>query len=182
MSLIDHLESFLGQIDKGWKDRSSRANLSVACFKDMPFDGATTFCTLGLSEFVLPMGEREIRQELVFSAYEPFDSNSIASFLSTFAETIHDDNRALLRGDVIGPSSPIIFGTVLNAAYIAVPMVYDHDFAVYSESDPPTVFAWVVPIHETEADFVRRQGWKNFETVLEDQDPDLWDLHRNSVV
>jgi hypothetical protein len=181
MSIITHLESYLGLIDKGWKDPAIGTRLQVVSFKDVPFDGARTYSTLGLSDHVLAIRDRYIRQELIFSAYERFDHDQIASFLGTFAETVAKDHRALDR-IVIGPSAPIIRGVLLNSVYITQPSVYNESLAFYDgPEDTRTAVSWVIPIHETEADLVRLHGWETFETALEAQDPDLWDLHRDSI-
>lgn len=125
---------------------------------------------------------RYIRQELVFTAYRNFQSEQIASFLSTFAEYLVSANKALLHGDFIGPETPIIFGTVLNSIYSTVPMIFEEDFAVFHDSSPPTVFVWIIPIHEEEANYIRFNGWDKFEDLLEREDPELWDLTRVPVV
>jgi hypothetical protein len=183
MTLIDHLENHLGEISHGWKDNSSVFDFRVVSFENQPFGGVRTYSTLGLSDFILPMVKtKEIRQELIFSANERFDIEQVASFLSTFAESIASSNKALLRGDIIGPTGPVIFGTLLNSVYSAIPVVFEESFAVFDETNPPTVFVWVIPIHETEVNFVRSKGWKKFEAMLESKEPDLWNLTRDPIV
>ncbi len=180
--MIKHLEDHLGKINFGWKDPSIGRNLQVVSFANTPFDGVTTYSTLGLSEQILPMGTNLIRHELIFSAYNRFNSEEIASFLSTFAESMVKDNKALLQGDCVGPSSPVILGTLLNSIFVSHPSIINKDLSVYYGSAPPTIFAWVVPIHEAEAEFIRAKGWKAFDSLLEEKDPDLWDLHRTAIV
>lgn len=113
MSLIKHVESFLGEIEQAWK---SDKGIRVARFPDKPVEGMATYVNLGLGDHVLPMrGERTVRQELVFTADEHYPPAQIASFLLTFSEFIISKHQALLRGDVIGPSDPIIPGVPVNA-------------------------------------------------------------------
>lgn len=182
MSIIDHIEAFLGPINEGWKLSESSSGIKVIGFREQPFKGVVTYVTLGLSEHALPMPDnRNVRQELVFSADERFDKGAIASFLATLAEFVLSKSQALLRGDVIGPSAPIISGVPLNAVYAAIPVVYDDGFATYKGTTPPTVLVWIIPLHEEEAEFVKRTGWSKFEEILEITEPDLWDLNRARV-
>jgi len=70
----------------------------------------------------------------------------------------------------------------LNAIYAAIPVVFDEGFATYSDTSPPTIFVWLIPLHGTEAKFVKKNGWSQFEDILEAKDPDLWDLNRDPVL
>lgn len=181
--LVEHLESLLGPIDAGWQNDKSKSGIAVARFRDQPWEDVSTFATLGLSNHVLPMGaERDVRQELVFVAEGGFADAAIASFLQTFAEFVVDHHRALLRGDVIGPSKPIVPETHMNAIYAAIPVLHDERLQTFDGTRPPTVLVWVVPLHAAEAIFVRKHGWEAFEDRLEAADPNLSDLQRGPAV
>lgn len=183
MTIIQHLETHLGEISKGWRDKHSKNRIQVVEFHNQPFDGVVTYITLGLSDVVFSIAEdKKIRQELVFSSYKRFSSEQIASFLSTFADHLVAKDKGLLRGDVFGPSSSIILGTLLNSVYAAIPVVFDESICVYKETTPPTVLVWIIPIHEEEANFIRTAGWNKFEELMEEEDPDLWDLGRTSLI
>jgi len=125
---------------------------------------------------------RDVRQEFIFAAYDRFESTHVASFLQTFAEFVVEEHRALRRGQVIGPSEPVIPGIRLNAVYTAIPVLHDERLRTFDGTRPPTIFAWIVPIHEEEADYVRERGWEAFEERLEANDGDLCDLERESVL
>jgi hypothetical protein len=182
-SLIAHIEGLLGHIDSGWSTGSGSTQIQVAKFVDQPFRCATTYVTLGLSDHVFSMPRaREVRQEFVFTAYDRFPGEQIASFMLTFCERLIVMKQALLRGDVVGPSDPIIPGVAVNAVYATVPVVFDDAFHTYSGSSPPTVMVWLLPLLSSEAGFVKRNGWSQFEDILETEDPDLWDLNRKSII
>lgn len=182
MNLISHLESHLGSISRGFKDANSESPISVAIFADQPFVGATTYVTIGLSRKVLRGSSIQgLRQELIVSTHSEFDDKQVSSFLMTFADSIAKEGRCLCRGEVIGPSGPVIFGTLMNSVYCTVPMVYSDSISVFKDSTPQTVFVWVIPIYEEEANFVRNFGWKAFEAELEREEADVWSFHRRSV-
>jgi antitoxin YqcF len=182
-NIADHLESFLGSIDYGWKDNDSENAISVARFRNQPVDGMSTYVTLGLSHHVLSMpNKREVRQELVFSTFDTVPRDDIVSFLLSFSDFILTKHEALLRGQVIGPADPIISGSSMNAVYASMPVIFDDEFATFEGTSPSTVFVWLIPIFENEAKYIQEYGWEVFEDVLEQQDPDLWDVVRKPVV
>jgi hypothetical protein len=181
--LVGHVESILGRIDAGWSDEESESGIVVVRARDQPDKGASTYVTLGLSRHVLAMGAgHEVRQELVFAADHRVEGGHIAAFLQSFAEFVVGEHRALLRGEVIGPSEPVLPGTRLNAVYAAMPVLHDERLRILEGTQPPTVFVWVVPLHEEEAGFVREHGWEAFEDRLEAAEVELCDLDRESVV
>lgn len=180
--LVRHIETTVGRIDSGWMPEASGTGIVVARIHDQPDEGTSTFVTLGLSRHLLVMTSgREVRQEFIFAARDRFESQQIASFLQTLAESVGQSHHALLRGDVVGPSDPLIPGIRLNAGYAAIPVLHDPRLRTFDRTDPATVFVWIVPIHGEEADFVRRNGWETFEERLEEAEIDLCDLERNPI-
>ena len=177
--IVQHLEGHLGKIDRGWGDAG---DIQVVQFLDQPQKDVVTYTTLGLSSTPLPMKQgRTVRQELLVSVDSSFESKSIASFLVTFAEYVRAQNRALLRGDVVGPSEPLIPGARASAVYAAMPVFFDDDFATYRGSSPPTVLVWLIPLPFEDADLVKTRGWEAFENELESTAVDFWDLNRSPV-
>ena len=175
-NLVEHLETHLGRIAGGWGDA---ADIQIVQFPDQPQRSVVTYSTLGLSSALLPIGQgRTVRQELLVSVNASFDSESVASFLVTFAEYVRGQGRALLRGDVVGPSEPLVPGVRARAVYAAMPVFFDDDFATYRGSSPPTVIVWLVPLPLEDAKYVRTQGWESFEDKLEAACVDFWDLNR----
>jgi hypothetical protein len=169
-------------MDFGWTLPESSNGVQVVRFRGRPVATASTCVTIGLSRHILQMpGGREVRQELAFTAYDHFNAEGIASFLLTFSDHIVKKHAALLRGQVVGPSDPIISGISLNAVYVAIPVLFDDSFATFDNTSPPTVFVWALPLHTSEANYVRYNGWNALEDLLEEKDPDLLDLNRQPI-
>jgi len=165
-TIIEHLESHLGMIERGWGE----PELQVAKFVGTPDAGVSTFCTIGLSRTPLPMRDgRLVRQELLVSVAASYQDDAVASFLLTFSEYVLSKNRALLRGDVVGPAQPLIPGVSASAVYCAMPVFFPDEFVTYRGSDPSTVLVWLVPQPPAEAEFSRRVGWDRYETTLEEE-------------
>ncbi|MFM0741453.1 suppressor of fused domain protein, partial [Paraburkholderia xenovorans] len=66
MTIIEHLEKFLGPIDQGWSDANTntagkQSGLMIARFSNFPSDDASTYATIGLSHTILNLpNKREV--------------------------------------------------------------------------------------------------------------------------
>jgi hypothetical protein len=184
MTIIENLEINLGLIAEGWKNDSTVGDvLQVVRFADQPFKGASTFSTIGLSEskVLLPKGTY-CRQELIFTAWDSYPAEHVASFLLTFAEFVRGTQRPLLRGDVVGPSVPLIPEVTANSVYATSPVIFPETLAQYDGDATATVIVWLVPLMGAECSFVKERGWSRFEDALENANPDLLHLNRPSIV
>jgi len=181
-SLPDHYEQHLGEIARGWSDEKRMHGIQVVSFDGQPEAGVRTFATLGLSRHVVDLPARQIRQELLMSANEAFPSDAVAGLVLSLAEHVLQRGKALLRGEVIGPETPLIAGSTLTAIYVTNPSPFDESLTEFVSELPATVFAYLIPITEAEAGLVRERGWNWFEDELERQNPDIWDLGRTESV
>lgn len=149
-------------------------------FDDAPDDGLVRYSTLGLSRHVIDLPDKAVRQELVMCLQRRFAGNGIVSVLATVGEMLIARHQALLRGEVLRGSGSIPPGGSLDSLYAAAPVMLPDEFGTYP-SDPPTVFVWLVPIHDAEAALVATHGWLWFEQQLVERQPDLYDLRRAEI-
>jgi Suppressor of fused protein (SUFU) len=183
MTGIDvHIERNLGLMDCGWASTEGPAGVQVCLFRDRPIAGAVTYSTLGLSKHVLkiPSG-RTVRQEMLLAVTASFEHANLSKLLFHVAERTIRGGRALLRGDVVPLGYPLAPRSILNNLYVSLPVIFPEALASCEETDPATVFAWLVPISDAEAGFVHASGWSAFEATLEATDPDLLDVTRRST-
>lgn len=181
MKLYDHMELYLGKISEGWAPEEEGFNIQVVRFNSVPFDGISTYATLGLSNFILNINSKQVRQELIFSAYDTYPADEVASFLMTFAEYIANGGTGLLRGEIkMGP--PLIRNVKSNGVYASIPVVFADELQVFNGGDSPVVFVWLIPITDTDAHFVIKNGWNKFEEELEQNNCDLWDLNSGKKI
>jgi hypothetical protein len=178
-----HLERHLGPIARGWAPGGGQTGVHVCLFEDRPVPSTVTYATLGLSRHVLnlPRG-REVRQELLLSVADGFADDDLSKLLAYVAEGLLREHHALLRGQVLPLGRPVSRASRCNSLYVAPPVVFPDELATCTDTLPPTVFAWLVPIHAAEAALVSQLGWNEFEDRLERVDPNLFDLERSSVV
>lgn len=183
MTIVDHAEKYLGEIDQGWKDDGCEEGLQIISFRDCPAKSATTYMSLGLSEHVFKLSEsKRVRHELVFSAYSTALPALIVSFLLSLCESIISRHKAVLRGEVIPLSNEIAKKIGFDAVYCSIPVFFHDKFSAYDESFPSTVVILMLPIYKSERDFIAVHGWDEFEDLLEEKDPDLCALDRDPVI
>lgn len=184
--LIKHCEDHLGPISFGWSTDAAGARLpfQVALFERSPLPGVRVLCTLGLSNLPLRIGQggRRLRQELVAMFRETDGPGSLPGVLQQLGTEALGIDTAYAPGDVIGPRGELRAGATVSAIYTALPVYLPDSFHVCRSTPEPVVFAWMVPITDAEADFVRARGRDAFEGALESVDPDLLNTSRESIV
>lgn len=179
MSLPNHYEQHLGEIDRGLIDEKRMHGIQVVSFDGQPEVGVRTFATLGLSRHIVDLsGARQIRQERLMSANETFSSGAVAGLVLSLAEHVLQRGKALLRGEVIGPWKLVVAGSTLTEIYVTNPSPFDSSLTEFVSELPASVFAYLIPITQAEAALVRERVWNWFEDELERQNPDIWDLVR----
>ena len=186
MTLIDHVEKYLGKIQEGWTTTFEGKALpfQVARTARGPAPNSVAYVTLGVSGQPMPspMSDKQIRQEFVMAVATPDMQAGIPGLLQQVATEVLARNRPLLRGEVIGPRGPLFQDSSAQALYVSLPAYFPDEFAVYeSASHGPVVMAWLVPITSKEAQFISRYGWDRFEDELVEKDPDLLDVYRRSL-
>jgi hypothetical protein len=185
MTLVDHFEAHLGAMTVGWARDADDVALpfQIARYQGQGDLSRICFATLGLGQYSLasPTSGRDTRLELLMLASNEVDATAVPALLTQVALTAIRTNRALLRGDVVGPAGPLVTGSKMEAFYVTSPAYFQPEFAVYHDTEGPIVVAWLVPISVSEADFVTRSGWDAFEDLLVEADPDLADMHRAPI-
>lgn len=180
--ITEYLENYVGDIDYEWSLAEQKYN-NIRCVKipNQPFENLTTYSTVGLSDYPLQMNDRFVCQELLFSVYSSYSPKDVASFLLAFAEYLIDMKEGLLRGEVTGPNDPIFPFTAMNAVYASLPAFFEGDFHVLEADSKAVVFVWLIPLYESEAQYIQKEGWEDFETLLESAECEFWNLNREAL-
>lgn len=185
-NLPDHLERTLGMIEGAETTEPDGAKLPFSLVRYTPgvLPDTVAYTTLGLSRYQLPPKSVDghlIRFELLILTPVEFDPSQALSFLYQIGTSVLQKNLALLRGDVIGPASPLIDGSDVCGFYVSSPSYFPSEFRKYTGPEGDIVIAWLIPITAKEAEFVIQHGWNEFEDALVEQDPDLVDFSRRGI-
>jgi len=179
--LVKHYEFSLGTVSRGWSDEKSKYKVQIICFNNCPESDTSTLATLGMSDYALKSRRfPAIQQELLVSANEGTDLTQLAGFLMSFAESLIESERALLRGEVVGPGNFILSNSRLNCIFVTNPSPLPEALIKHVRDD--LIFVYLIPIYLSEAQIARERGWSFFEEELERQNPDIWDFGRRSMV
>ena len=178
-----HLEHYLGRPDRTFLPDDRGSTLEVLRFTDTPVPGVVTYATSGLSLQELSMSEEvKTRQELVLAVDGNHAGDDMAKLLFYMAEGVAKSRKALLRGEAIDMVAELVSGTKLTNLYASIPTAFPAGFQSCWETDPVTIFVWLVPLTDAEADFARVKGWNWFEKEIEKQRPDLLDAGRAEMM
>ena len=182
--LVAHLETYLGAIAGGWSRDAAGVPMrfQVVRFDDRPDQGLVTYSTLGLSDHVIDLPMKAVRQELVMAVRRPSAGPHVVSVLATVGDWMLERHQGLLRGEVLRNGGAIPEGGSLDSLYASVPVMLPDGFATMATTDPATVFVWLIPVSDEEAGLVATHGWPWFEERLIERQPDLFDLNRSAIV
>lgn len=185
---IRHVERHLGRIQKGWMhDRAGeRLPYSVARFDDAPVAGATSFLSLGLSKTDLRLGNgsRRLRQELLVASSNGGDMDAfLVDALQHFASATLQNGQAYSARSLVKLSWHPPAASEVAGFYVAAPIYYPEALHLFeAPGRDPILIAWLVPVTKAEGLFVLESGWEAFEDRLVEEDPDLLDWSRRSIV
>ncbi|PSL41050.1 suppressor of fused protein SUFU [Planomicrobium soli] len=185
-SIISFLEEHLGKLEAGWLslEMDCQHDFQVNLFDDVPFEGATTYSTIGVSEYPLwDAKHTRFFQEAIIISKKEFGVENIPGILMQVADRLLASKHLMLRGNVIGPAGPLFESSKLEALYVTSPVYFNEEFYVFQQSsEKEVIMVWLVPITKNEAAYITEFGWEQFEELLEIVDPDLTDFHRDSIV
>lgn len=185
-SLIGHYEKYLGAIQHGWSRSADATEMPfqvVEC-RGGPFQGISAFATAGMSrkELMSATSRKVIRQELLFAAPTDFGARNIPGLLQQIGTQAIVRGLAYLRGDVIGARGCLLERKAFEAVYVTIPVYFPEALKTCkSDEGYDIVIAWLVPITRPEALYVREHGWEKFESLLQQEDPNLFDFDRTSL-
>lgn len=185
--LYNHLEKVLGIPVDMAKARHSqdrkKAGFDLYRFENVPFEGALTFCSAGMSENPLKQADGSlVRNEILFTTYPPFLNDELYNLLFAAGNMFLEEQRAVTLGQLMMLEEPIVKGSAMEALFFYSPVYFPDEMYLYDMTDPPVVFAWAIPVTQKEAEFIEENGHEAFSDLLNDEDPDLADLLRESVV
>ena len=150
-------------------------------FRNSPIAGATTVATAGLSETLAP----PLGNELLFTCYDRYYTESVQQLVVSIADLLAAEARqtgARLRpGAVLGPRGPLLGSTEMTVLGVFPPAIYDPGLARITIPEGEVTVCWLLPLYESESDWLTRHGFSEFVKRLHILDPDFLDLRRRPI-
>jgi hypothetical protein len=148
-------------------------------YNGVPSEDVVALATFGFSAVPLHM----FRQELLVLCYERFASGDLVRSLAGIVETVAAGEHPLMQGEVLtlAPKGPIDERSSMVGFYSAVPSYFPDEFQLVDDNDMSVDIGWLIPLYQSEVDWIGEHGWEAFEVLLLERDPDVLDLARPAL-
>jgi hypothetical protein len=163
-------------------DAEERSRVAILQAPDRPWQGVTSYSTIGLSDVRIPREvEPPLGAELLGVATT--DVPQFPEALSTAAFFWINDGWEPEPGacfrDVVRMHLP---DTRLPHFLLVEPNLWDHEFASRVVGDKTVAWLMAIPVSEAEANYAEENGLDALEDLFEQHEVDITDLDRDSVV
>ncbi len=181
------IEASLGQIIKAYpfysKSKESKFYIAEFAPEIQEHYSLRIFGTIGISDYVqyLPDDSGSLRQEFVIIMEKGQNSDWIIGILADVCYRLLSTQKAVCRGETIGPYGPIHDSTLMTGFYATQPIFLDEEKMTFEMDDTKRPIHWLIPIYGSEFEYLKTNGWKKFERLLESNFGSLPRLDRSNL-
>ncbi|WP_026906911.1 suppressor of fused domain protein [Paucisalibacillus globulus] len=177
------LEAFGGKpsVSKYW-DENNVSNVDILSTKDRPYEGVTSYSTIGLSDYSIgySIDEKPLRIEIVGASATIFEF--FPNILSTCAFNIINTKLPITHGKIFKGVIRMYFpNSEMEHVLFTSPFLWEKlnsiDFI-----DKKVTWLLTVPISTKELLFAEKEGTEALEDLFEKKDIDIFDIKRKSVL
>ena len=177
------LHAFGGKpsVSKYW-DENNVSNIDMLTTVNRPFDGVSSYSTIGLSDhsIELTVDETPLRIEIVGASatdYEQFP-NILASCAFCIINSKFSVSHGKVFRDIIKMYYP---NTEMKHVLFVSPFLWE-DLKTLEFSNKKVAWLLAVPISENEYLFAQEKGTDSLEELFEQEEIDIFDLERESIL
>ena len=161
----------------------NHSTMDVISAKDKPFDGVTTYATVGLSNYSIGLkldNKRALRTEFIGACATEYDW--FGNMVSSCAFHIIDDHFACKPG-IIYPNMIYMYNYNLTMKHVMfeTPFMWDK-LESLDDGENTVVWLMLVPISDSELQYAQEYGIEALEALLEEKEADICDINREPVV
>jgi hypothetical protein len=177
------LQAFGGKpsVSKYWDDKNV-SNIDMLSVVDRPYDGVTTYSTIGLSEHSInyTVDEKPLRLELVGASATEYEH--FPNVISTCAFCVTNSNFSISHGKIFRNIIKMYYpNSELKHVLFVAPFLWE-DLKTIDFPDKAVAWLLVVPISENEYVFAQEQGTGTLEDLFEREKIDIFDIKRKSII
>lgn len=164
-----------------WDDNNENYVDIMSCC-DRPYDGVTSYSTIGLSGYSIDQTVDDIplRVEIVGACASSY--NFFPNILGTCAFNIINSKYTCYPGaifhNVIKYYMPDC--SMKHIMFIS-PFLWENKLTILDFADKKVAWLLALPISEKEFEFAQRNSTDDLETIFEEHQIDIFDLNRKSV-
>ncbi|WP_146551799.1 suppressor of fused domain protein [Rummeliibacillus sp. SL167] len=177
------LHAFGGKpsVSKYW-DENNVSNIDMLTTVNRPFDGVSSYSTIGLSDhsIELTVDETPLRIEIVGASatdYEQFP-NILASCAFCIINSKFSVSHGKVFRDIIKMYYP---NTEMKHVLFVSPFLWE-DLKTLEFPNKKVTWLLAVPISENEYLFAQEKGTDSLEELFEQEEIDIFDLDRESIL
>ncbi|UTR15002.1 suppressor of fused domain protein [Salipaludibacillus sp. LMS25] len=177
------LQSFGGtpKVNNYWDDNKDQS-IDILSTLDRPYKGVSSYSTIGLSDWHIgySVKEKQLRTEILGASATEFDS--YPTILATCAFFVINSKFSLSHGHVFEKIIKFYYPeSEMKHILFTSPFLWDNlhnlDF-----SDKVVTWLMAVPISENEYLLKQEKGLEALESLFEQEDIDIFNIYRNSVL
>ncbi|MBO1511154.1 suppressor of fused domain protein [Metabacillus bambusae] len=177
------LEVFGGKpnVSKYW-DNNNVSNIDILATTDRPYDGVTSYSTIGLSDYSIgySVDEKPLRIEIVGASATRFEF--FPNILSTCAFNIINTKLSISHGEIFKGVVKMYYPeSEMEHVLFTSPFLWEK---LKTIDFPNKKVTWLlaVPISTKEFLYAEKEGRKALEDLFEQKEIDIFDIRRNSVL
>jgi len=161
---------------------SEDLHVDILSIAGTPDKDLTSYGTIGLSDFSMPWGEGEFPTRIEFCGACSTSFNEFPNMMASAAFNI-------IRSGIVCHPGSVMRDYVreyksdakLPHLYFTSPFFWEDELKMLALSKKTVSWLLCFPISETEAGYLSRNGEDNFESLLESQEIEIFDIYRNSA-
>ncbi|MFJ2057910.1 suppressor of fused domain protein [Streptomyces sp. NPDC087908] len=138
--------------------------------------GAWVYVTVGTS---LSVPEGEGTEFLLMS---PFADEAHSETLAMVSHYHSFDAHRLDVGSVVNLGRPWMRGSRMDHLLVSLPYPYGPDLEWSGPDAGEARFLWLLPVHKSEVDFIKRVSLDEFELLMDAASPNVLDPDRDPIV
>ncbi|GAB2024486.1 suppressor of fused domain protein [Lactovum odontotermitis] len=166
-----------------YKDANESSEIDIFIGVDRPFEGVSTYSTIGLSNFDIGMKTKEgkqLRVEFVGSSASVNDL--FGNIVSSCAFNIINSQYSVKPGTVFpNVISEYYDSPTMKHILFSAPFLWEN-LKSLETSTAHITWLMTIPISDEEFEFLKVNGSEKLEELFEEKDIDIFDLTRESVV
>lgn len=166
-----------------YADESEEHHIDMYIGANRPDIGLTTYSTIGLSEYSIGLKNKagkEIRVEFIGMCDSDF--LEFPNIIASCAFNIIKDNYSCAPG-MVNPNVIDLYydGLEMRHIYYTYPIYWD---SLREKSVDDHIVKWLlaIPISDNELEYLNKNGVEAFESLLEQNDTEVFDIYRKSTV
>lgn len=177
------LEAFGGKpkVSKYW-DENNVSDVDLLSTADRPYEGVTSYSTVGLSDYSIgySVEDKPLRIEIVGASATRFEF--FPNIISTCAFNIINTKIPISHGEIFKGVTRMYYTDIeMEHILFTSPYLWDKLNSI-NFADKKVTWLLAVPISTKELLYAEKEGIEALEDLFEEEDIDIFDIERSSVL